>query len=119
MPVFHAESVPTMARRAPAQVVVNEPIEEEEEEKPEYVTVSTAKSAEYHLDDNDLAALVCRIVPNPHYCRAAPMRLYIRSAIPATSGPLPVSWYSAVADRSAMSGLHPLFMTGVSNVASL
>ena len=101
-----------MARRAPARAIVQEPVEEEEEEKPEYVTASTAKSAEFKLNDKDLAALVCRRVPNPHYRSAAPMRLYIRSVIQATIGPTPVSWYSAVAVRSVMSWLHPLYMSG-------
>ena len=99
-----------MARRA-ARVVVHEPIEEEEE-KPEYVTASTAKSVEFKLNDNDLAALVCRRVPNPHYRSAAPMRLYIRSVVQATLGAPLVSWYSAVAVWSAVSWPHSLFISG-------
>lgn len=99
-----------MARRA-ARVVVHEPIEEEEE-KPEYVTASTAKSAEFKLNDKDLAALVCRRVPNPHYRSAAPMRLYIRSVVQATIGPPFVSWYSAVAVSQPCHGLIPCSCLG-------
>ena len=93
-----------MAQREPAQAIVQEPVQEEE---PEYVTASIAKSAVYRLKEKDLDTLVCKRVPNPRNRRAAPMRLYIRSAFPDTCGPLPVAWYLAGAVKSVSSWIYP------------
>ena len=90
-PIFYAEFVPAMALQEPAQAIVQVPVKKEEEEEPEYVTASIAKSAEYGLKENDLDRLVCKRVPNSRNRRAAPMQLYIRSAFPDTCGPLPVA----------------------------
>ena len=91
VPIFYAELVLTMAQQKPAQAIVQEPVEEGEEEQ-EYVTATIAKSAEYRLKEKDLETLVCKRVPNPRNCRAAPMRLYIRSASLDTCGPLSMAW---------------------------
>ena len=97
-----------MAQREPAQAIVQVPVKKEEEEEPEYVTASIAKSAEYGLKEKDLDTLVCKRVPNPQNRRAAPMRLYIRSAFPDTCGPLPVAWYLAGAVKSISSWIGTL-----------
>ena len=99
VPMFYAELVPTMAQREPAQALVQEPIQDEEEES-EYVTASIAKSAEYGLKEKDLDTLVCKRVPNPRNRRAAPMRLYIRSAFPDTCDPLSVARYQQLLSKS-------------------
>lgn len=42
-----------------------------------YICASTAKN-QYKLSESDLSRLQCKLVPNPHYRCAAPMRLYLR-----------------------------------------
>eukprot|EP00940_MAST-03C_sp_MAST-3C-sp2_P001176 g1176.t1 len=50
--------------------------DDEDEDDDKRVTKSTAKG-EYKLTDSHLARLNCKLVKNPHYRSAAPMRLYL------------------------------------------
>lgn len=57
----------------------------ESDENDDLVTAVRARGEEFCLTEKDLSALIVTHAPNPHYRRAAPMRLYRRSDLLAAA----------------------------------